>query len=102
MIDFNDIAVDWMYASATSHLRLLANLLKCLKQRSAQDSLEPRTRGIASARRVCLGFMDAKRELFFVVRDRYGIKSLFYTLVENRLVVATEMKSLLAFGWKPE
>ncbi|KAI9367282.1 hypothetical protein BJX61DRAFT_551554 [Aspergillus egyptiacus] len=45
---------------------------------------------------------DAKRELFFAARDRYGIKSLYYTLVENRLVVATEMKSLLAFGWKPE
>ncbi|GMG31070.1 unnamed protein product [Aspergillus oryzae] len=45
---------------------------------------------------------DAKRELFFAARDRYGIKSLYYTLVNNRLLVATEMKSFLAFGWKPE
>lgn len=45
---------------------------------------------------------DAKRELFFAARDRYGIKSLYYTIVDGRLLVATEMKSFLAFGWWPE
>lgn len=45
---------------------------------------------------------DEKRQLFFAARDRYGIKSLYYTIVNNRLLVATEMKSFLPFGWKPE
>ncbi|KAL4995558.1 hypothetical protein BDV10DRAFT_187985 [Aspergillus recurvatus] len=45
---------------------------------------------------------DAKRKLFFAARDRYGIKSLYYTVVNNRLLVATEMKSFLPFGWQPE
>ncbi|KAL4732896.1 nucleophile aminohydrolase [Aspergillus similis] len=45
---------------------------------------------------------DAKRKLFFAARDRYGIKSLYYTVVDNRLLVATEMKSFLPFGWQPE
>ncbi|KAB8270195.1 hypothetical protein BDV30DRAFT_229209 [Aspergillus minisclerotigenes] len=45
---------------------------------------------------------DANRKLFFTARDRYGIKSLYYTMVGNRLLVATEMKSFLPFGWKPE
>lgn len=45
---------------------------------------------------------DANRKLFLTARDRYGIKSLYYTMVGNRLLVATEMKSFLPFGWKPE
>ncbi|KAL3434133.1 nucleophile aminohydrolase [Aspergillus tetrazonus] len=45
---------------------------------------------------------DAKRKLFLAARDRYGIKSLYYTVVNNRLLVATEMKSFLPFGWQPE
>lgn len=45
---------------------------------------------------------DARRQLFFAARDRYGIKSLYYTVVDGRLLVATEMKSFLAFGWQPE
>ncbi|RDW72559.1 asparagine synthetase B family protein [Aspergillus mulundensis] len=45
---------------------------------------------------------DAKRKLFFAARDRYGIKSLYYTIVNNKLLVATEMKSFLPFGWQPE
>jgi asparagine synthase (glutamine-hydrolysing) len=45
---------------------------------------------------------DAKRKLLFAARDRYGIKSLYYTVVNNKLLVATEMKSFLPFGWQPE
>ncbi|KAK5682848.1 hypothetical protein LTS12_029201, partial [Elasticomyces elasticus] len=45
---------------------------------------------------------DAKRQLFFAARDRYGVKSLFYTVANGRLLVATEMKAFLAFGWQPE
>ena len=45
---------------------------------------------------------DARRKLFFAAKDRYGIKSLYYTILNGRLLVATEMKQFLAFGWKPE
>ena len=45
---------------------------------------------------------DSKRQLLFAGRDRYGIKSLYYTVIGGRLLVATEMKSFLAFGWQPE
>ncbi|PLB39027.1 asparagine synthetase B family protein [Aspergillus candidus] len=45
---------------------------------------------------------DAERQLLFSARDRYGVKSLYYTVVDNRLLVATEMKSFLPYGWKPE
>ncbi|KAL2864017.1 asparagine synthetase B family protein [Aspergillus lucknowensis] len=45
---------------------------------------------------------DAKREVFVATRDRYGIKSLYYTVVGDRLLVATEMKQFLAYGWEPE
>lgn len=45
---------------------------------------------------------DEKRQLFFAARDRYGVKSLHYTVVNGQLLVATEMKAFLAFGWQPE
>ncbi|RAK94836.1 asparagine synthetase B family protein [Aspergillus ibericus CBS 121593] len=45
---------------------------------------------------------DAKRKLLIAARDRYGIKSLYYTVHQGRLLVATEMKSFLAYGWTPE
>ncbi|KAE8146749.1 hypothetical protein BDV25DRAFT_161879 [Aspergillus avenaceus] len=45
---------------------------------------------------------DEKRKLFLVARDRYGVKSLYYTMIGGRLFIATEMKSFLPFGWKPE
>ncbi|OJK02096.1 hypothetical protein ASPACDRAFT_50819 [Aspergillus aculeatus ATCC 16872] len=45
---------------------------------------------------------DAKHNRFIAARDRYGIKSLYYTIIGGRLHVATEMKSFLPFGWVPE
>ncbi|KAE8369554.1 asparagine synthase [Aspergillus caelatus] len=45
---------------------------------------------------------DSKREVFFAARDRYGIKPLYYTIIDDRLIVATEMKAFLGFGWRPE
>lgn len=45
---------------------------------------------------------DAKRQLFFAARDLYGVKSLYYTVANGRLLVATEIKAFLAFGWQPE
>jgi asparagine synthase (glutamine-hydrolysing) len=45
---------------------------------------------------------DENRQQLIAARDRYGIKSLYYTVHENKLLVATEIKSFLAFGLQPE
>ncbi|KAL6915119.1 hypothetical protein FSST1_012879 [Fusarium sambucinum] len=45
---------------------------------------------------------DANRGQLIAARDRYGIKSLYYTVHQNKLLVATEIKSFLAFGLQPE
>jgi asparagine synthase (glutamine-hydrolysing) len=45
---------------------------------------------------------DARRQLFIAARDRYGVKPLFWTIQEKRLLVASEAKAFLPFGWKPE
>lgn len=37
-----------------------------------------------------------------VARDRFGVKPLFWTVVDGRLLVAAEIKAFLALGWKPE
>lgn len=45
---------------------------------------------------------DERRQMFVAARDRFGIKPLFWTVVENRLLVASEAKAFLSLGWKPE
>lgn len=49
---------------------------------------------------ICL--YDQERELFLAVRDRYGIKPLFWTVQNGELMLAAEMKAFLPLGWKPE
>ncbi len=49
---------------------------------------------------MCL--FDSERDIFVAVRDRYGIKPLFWTIVDGELLVAAEMKAFLPLGWKPE
>ncbi|KAK6371542.1 hypothetical protein LTS17_008793 [Exophiala oligosperma] len=49
---------------------------------------------------ICL--FDSERKLFVAVRDRYGIKPLFWTIQAGQLLVAAEMKAFLPMGWKPE
>lgn len=49
-----------------------------------------------------LSLYDSQRDLFLAVRDRYGIKPLFWTVVGGELLVAAEMKALKPLGWKPE
>ncbi|KAL1297569.1 hypothetical protein AAFC00_006136 [Neodothiora populina] len=43
---------------------------------------------------------DEDQQLFIAVRDRYGIKPLFWTVQEGRLLVAAEIKAFLPLGWK--
>ncbi|KAJ6454501.1 putative asparagine synthase [Mycena vitilis] len=43
---------------------------------------------------------DSKRKLLFAARDRFGIKPLYYTLSEGRLLIASEMKAFMPLGWK--
>ncbi|KAJ7497728.1 putative asparagine synthase [Mycena latifolia] len=45
---------------------------------------------------------DLKRKVIFAARDRFGIKPLYYTRVNGRLLLASEMKAFLPFGFKAE
>lgn len=45
---------------------------------------------------------DSATHFFVAARDRYGIKPLFWTIVEGRLLIAAEAKAFLPLGWKPE
>lgn len=49
---------------------------------------------------ICL--YDTEKDLFLAVRDRYGIKPLFWTLQNDELWVAAEMKAFIPLGWQPE
>ena len=40
---------------------------------------------------------DEKNNQFFAARDRFGIKPFYYAVIDNRLVFASEIKSLLPF-----
>ena len=45
---------------------------------------------------------DARTQTLVAVRDRYGIKPLFWTVQQGRLLVAAEAKAFLPLGWEPE
>ncbi|KAJ7451788.1 putative asparagine synthase [Mycena galericulata] len=43
---------------------------------------------------------DASRHLILAARDRFGIKPLYYTQVDGRILLASEVKAFLPFGFK--
>ncbi|KAL9577791.1 MAG: hypothetical protein Q9212_006142 [Teloschistes hypoglaucus] len=45
---------------------------------------------------------DSKKQLFLAARDRSGVKPLFWTIHDGRLLLASEAKALRPFGWLPE
>lgn len=45
---------------------------------------------------------DLKRRLILAARDRFGIKPLYYTRVNGRLLIASEIKAFLPFGFKAQ
>ncbi|MFZ7102367.1 MAG: asparagine synthase (glutamine-hydrolyzing), partial [Peptococcaceae bacterium] len=46
---------------------------------------------------------DEKEEKLFLARDRFGVKPLFYAVIENKLIFGSELKALLAHPLvKPE
>ena len=45
---------------------------------------------------------DSINELFIAVRDRYGIKPLFWMVHDGELMVAAEMKAFIPLGWNPQ
>ncbi|KAL8764776.1 MAG: hypothetical protein Q9209_007885 [Squamulea sp. 1 TL-2023] len=49
-----------------------------------------------------LSIYDSKKQLFLAARDRSGIKPLFWTVHNGNLLLASEAKALLPFGWRPE
>lgn len=45
---------------------------------------------------------DDEKQLFIAVRDRYGIKPLFWTVQNGELWVSAEIKGFLGLGWQAE
>ncbi|KAJ6573430.1 putative asparagine synthase [Mycena vulgaris] len=45
---------------------------------------------------------DAERRLLFVARDRFGIKPLYYTISNGRIIFASEIKAFIGLGWQAE
>lgn len=45
---------------------------------------------------------DANKQLLLAARDRSGTKPLFWTVDNGRLLLASEAKALLPFGWRPD
>ncbi|KAK7947940.1 asparagine synthase [Apiospora aurea] len=45
---------------------------------------------------------DDRAGEIFAVRDRFGIKPLFWTVQGDEIFFASEMKAFLPLGWKPE
>ena len=45
---------------------------------------------------------DERSRTFLAARDRYGIKPLFWTRQEGRILVAAEIKAFLGMEWKAE
>ncbi|KAJ7236325.1 nucleophile aminohydrolase [Mycena rebaudengoi] len=45
---------------------------------------------------------DSIRCLMFAARDRFGVKPLYYTISDRTLLIASEIKAFLPFGWKAE
>ncbi|KAI8089925.1 putative asparagine synthase [Halteromyces radiatus] len=45
---------------------------------------------------------DERNSRLLLARDRFGIKPVYYTIINNTLMAASEIKAFLAFGWKPE
>ncbi len=47
------------------------------------------------------GIWDARAEAMYLVRDRLGIKPLYYTVLNGRLIFGSEIKAILAHGGVP-
>ena len=45
---------------------------------------------------------DERSGEVIAARDRFGVKPLFWTMVEDRLLFASEIKAFLPLGWKAE
>ena len=44
---------------------------------------------------------DSDKKTLIAARDRSGVKPLVWTIDNGRLLIASEAKALLSFGWKP-
>jgi asparagine synthase (glutamine-hydrolysing) len=48
-----------------------------------------------------MAIWDARRRELYLIRDRVGIKPLYYTVLDGRLIFASELKGILAHGSVP-
>ncbi|KAJ7782259.1 nucleophile aminohydrolase [Mycena maculata] len=49
-----------------------------------------------------LSSLRGEHQLLFAARDRLGVQPLYYTISDGRLLVASEMKTFISFGWKAQ
>ncbi|KAJ7930868.1 putative asparagine synthase [Mycena leptocephala] len=45
---------------------------------------------------------DVQRRFLFAARDRFGIKPLYYTVSNGRILFASEIKAFMGLGWKAQ
>lgn len=45
---------------------------------------------------------DDSKKRMLVARDRFGVKPIYYTTVNDVFMAASEIKAFSALGWRPE
>ncbi|KAI8089926.1 putative asparagine synthase [Halteromyces radiatus] len=49
-----------------------------------------------------IAIWDEKKSRLMIARDRFGIKPVYYTIVNGTFLAASEIKAFLPLGWQPE
>ena len=84
-----ELILDGVKLRSNSDTEILLNLY--LKY--GIDRLLPMLNGMFG---ICI--CDLRKQMMYLIRDRVGIKPLYYTITENRFAFASEIKSFLGLG----